>query len=528
MGGVHGLAALTAAARALRPRTPPAHGHTRRVNTVVEVESGALRGVRRGGVLTWRGIPFAEPPVGGLRWRAPRPAPSWSGVRDADDFRNAAVQHPKNTPVGLRKYQPTSEDCLTLNVVAPADAAAGAAAPRPVMVFIHGGAYLMGSSATPLYYGNSLAERGDVVFVSINYRLGALGYLDLTEFSTDERPIDGNLGLRDQVAALQWVQRNIAAFGGDPNCVTVFGESAGGNAVTTLLATPAARGLFHRAIAQSSAPGLTTDLDLARARSRVFLEMLGGASQLETDAMLVSRAGHRMMRRMEREQPGVVPYGPVVDGDFLPEDPLAAIAAGRGARVPLIIGTNRDEGTMFTRSGELAEPPVDVMARVLGGTPEEVAGIGAAYPGFPGRTAWRRLFGDHEFWAPSVPIAEAHSRFAPTFMYRYDYVPTAFRLARVGATHATELLSVFGAFSGRAGVLAAGDRRTARSVETLVQDHWLAFARTGEPGPSWPAYDGASRRTRILAAQPRVEDDPDGARRRAWESSGTRGTAAPR
>ncbi|KXO97995.1 carboxylesterase/lipase family protein [Tsukamurella pseudospumae] len=494
------------------------------MNTVVETESGAVRGVARGAVLAWRGIPFAAPPVGELRWRAPQPAPSWSGVRDADDFRNAAVQHPKSTPVGLGKYQPVDEDALTLNVVAPAEPSA---TPRPVMVFIHGGAYLMGSSGTPLYYGNSLVERGDVVFVSINYRLGALGYLDLTEFSTERRPIDGNLGLRDQVAALEWVQRNIAAFGGDPDNVTVFGESAGGNAVTTLLATPAAHGLFHRAIAESSAPGLTTDLQTARSRGRLFLELLGGAAQLGTDAMLVSRAGHHTMRRLEKEQPGVVPYGPVVDGDFLPEDPTLAIAAGRGARVPLIIGTNRDEGTMFTRSGQLAEPSVDVMARTLNAAPDQIAAIGMAYPGFPGKAAWQRLFGDHEFWAPSVPIAEGHSAHAPTFMYRYDYVPTALRAAGLGASHASELLAVFGVFAGKGRVLALGDRRTAARVTTEVQRDWIAFARTGRPFSDWPQYDGAARRTRIIAAQSRVEDDPDATQRRAWAASGLPGTALP-
>ncbi|GIZ96565.1 carboxylic ester hydrolase [Tsukamurella sp. TY48] len=494
------------------------------MNTVVETESGAVRGVLRGGVLSWRGIPFAAPPVGALRWRAPRPAPSWSGVREADDFRNAAIQHPKQTPVGLREFQPVDEDCLTLNVVTPA---APAAAPRPVMVFIHGGAYLMGSSGTPLYLGNSLAERGDTVFVSINYRLAALGCLDLTEFSTAERPIDGNLALRDQVAALQWVQRTIAAFGGDPGNVTVFGESAGANAVTTLLATPAAHGLFHRAIAQSSAPLLTVDRELARSRGRAFVDLLGGPSRLGTDATTLSRTAHRLVRESERQQPGVVPFGPVIDGDYLPEDPLAAIAAGRGARVPLIIGTNRDEGTMFTRSGDLAKPDEETMARAIESTVEQLRAVGAAYAGFPGRAAWRRLFGDQIFWAPSVPIAQAHSRFAPTFMYRYDYVPTAMRLARLGATHATELLAVFGAYSGRAGVLAVGDRATARRIETQVQDHWLSFARSGRPGAAWPAYDAAARRTMVFAPTSRIEDDPDGARRRAWEASGLRGTTVP-
>ncbi|NMD56975.1 MULTISPECIES: carboxylesterase/lipase family protein [Tsukamurella] len=491
-------------------------------DTVVETESGAVRGVRRGRVRSWRGIPFAAPPVGALRWRAPQPVAAWSGVRAADDFRNAAVQHPRSTPVGFRRYQPVDEDCLTLNVVAPT---ASGGAPRPVMVFIHGGAYLMGSSGTPLYLGNSLVERGDVVFVSINYRLAALGCLDLTEFSTADRPIDGNLALRDQVAALEWVQRNIATFGGDPGNVTIFGESAGGNAVTTLLATPAARGLFHRAIAQSSAPTLTVDRDLARSRGRAFVDLLGGSAQLGTDATTISRTAHRLVRSLEQDEPGVVPFGPTVDGDFLPEDPLAAIAGGRGAPVPLIIGTNRDEGTLFTRKGDLAKPSEETMLRALGATADQLSGLRAVYPDL--RAAWPTLLGDQWFWAPSVPIAEAHSRFAPTFMYRYDYAPTALRLLRFGATHASELLAVFGVFSGRLGLVATGERAAARRVETQVQDHWLAFARTGRPLSTWPAYDGAARSTLVIGTRTTVEDDPDGARRRAWAASGLPGTAVP-
>lgn len=489
----------------------------------VQIETGQLRGVVVGRTHTWRGIPYAAPPVDGLRWRAPAPAAAWPGVRDGADFRSAAPQNPRYTLIGFRKYQPTGEDCLTLNVVTPVKPAAR---PRPVMVFIHGGAYLLGSSATPLYLGHSLAERGDVVFVSINYRLGALGYLDLTEFSTPAQPIESNLGLRDQLAALAWVQRNIAAFGGDPTNVTVFGESAGGNAVTTLLATPAARGLFHRAIAQSSAPGLTVPAATARGWARTYLRLLGGSEALwSADTRTIGRAGGRLLRELERQQPGLVPYGPVVDGELLPADPAEAIAAGDGIRVPLIIGTNRDEGTLFSRFGPLAAPTPEVMARVIAASPEQLRALGSAYPGFPAKPAWRRILGDQIFWAPSLRIAEAHSRHAPTYAYRYDYAPTAFRLAGLGSTHAGELMAVFGTFPGPAGVLAAGDRSSAIRVTNEVQRDWITFARTGRPASPWPRFDGAERRTRIIGAHSRVESDPHARARRAWEASGLPGSA---
>ena len=191
-------------------------------NTRVTTSDGVVQGKPVGDLLTWRGIPYAAPPVGPLRLRAPAPVEPWQGVRDATEWGNASVQHKKGTMLSPGKYQPSSEDCLTLNVLAPSRPSS---TPRPVMVFIHGGAYTLGTSATPLYGGGSLVRRSledseGIVYVSLNYRLGVLGYLDLSQFSTEARQFDANLGLRDQVAALEWVQRNIAQFGGDPENVT--------------------------------------------------------------------------------------------------------------------------------------------------------------------------------------------------------------------------------------------------------------------------------------------------------------------
>src|SRR6201993_4306791 len=215
------------------------HERTIRAHTA----SGTVEGFTRDGVNRWRSIPYARPPVGRLRFRAPQPAQPWSGVRHCHGFTNCAPQQRRYTMLGVGKYQPMSEDCLTLNVVAPES---GGAEPLPVMVFIHGGGYILGSSATPLYDGAALARRGSV-YVSVNYRLGVLGCMDLPSLSTREHPIDDNLFLRDLVLALQWVRDNIAAFGGDPGNVTIFGESGGGAKVSVLMAMPGAHGLFHKA-----------------------------------------------------------------------------------------------------------------------------------------------------------------------------------------------------------------------------------------------------------------------------------------
>ncbi|AYF73035.1 carboxylesterase/lipase family protein [Nocardia yunnanensis] len=521
--------------------------------TDITTADGVVRGIRGRRVSRWRSIPFAAPPVGEFRFRAPRPVQPWSGVRDATDFGYAAVQHRDGARIGPRQQQPTGEDCLTLNVVAPNDPAA---APRPVMVFIHGGGYVIGTSALRLYSGARLALRGDVIVVSINYRLGVFGYVDFGEYSTPDRPFDANLGLRDQVAALEWVRRNIGAFGGDPNNVTIFGESAGAHAVLSLMCTPAAAGLFHRGIAQSA----PADWGPTRAEARLFarrcLDELGvdpgdAARALRTaGANDLRRAADRAISKVMREQPGLFPVAPVVDGDYLPAPIITAFTEGTAHRLPLIIGTNRDEATLFVRFDDTLPTTPDRIRWVLGHVDQAVhesgeasTGLGqmmptsarelhetladpgvesrvaAAYPGFPGKRAAVRMGGDFTFWRPSVRVMEAHSRYAPTYAYRYDFAPRAIQLAGFGATHALDLVPVFGAVDsvvGRA-MTAAGGHRAFREVSHQFQDNWLSFARTGTPLPNWPAYTEERRATLILDAPTRVENDPDRAKRLAWQ-----------
>ncbi|WP_280301572.1 carboxylesterase/lipase family protein [Nocardia neocaledoniensis] len=491
------------------------------VSTEIVTADGVVRGRAGRRVIRWRAVPYAAPPVGDLRFRAPQPVTPWTGVRSATEFGTAAVQHPSGARTGARTWQPTGEDCLTLNVTAPAAPSAG---PRPVMVFIHGGGYLIGAAS--MYSGARLAARGDVIVVSVTYRLGALGYVDFSEFSTPERPFESNLGLRDQVAALEWVQRNIAAFGGDPGNVTVFGESAGAHAVVTLLATPAAKGLFHRAIAQSAPADWTAGPDEARRFARACLERLGadpadGAQALRTaKASDLCRAADRALGRALRELPGSFPYSPVVDGDFLPEAPMEVIAAGRAHPVPLIIGTNRDEATLFQRFAKSVPHTPEQLSVAFGrcdpGVEQRVI---RAYPGYPSARTAVRIGGDFMFWRPTLAVLDGHSRCAPTYAYRFDFAPRAVRLAGFGATHALELLPLFGWVDsplGRA-MTAAGGRGAFRSVQDQVQENWLSFARTGSPLPSWPPYTVERRATRIIDVPPRVLIDPDAAQRQAWQ-----------
>jgi para-nitrobenzyl esterase len=502
------------------------HERTVRARTT----TGTVEGFTRDGVNRWRSIPYARAPLGPLRFRAPQPAQPWSGVRHCHGFTNCAPQQRMYTVLGLSgfggKYQPMSEDCLTLNVVTPE---AAAAEPLPVMVFIHGGGYILGSSATPLYDGAALSRRG-CVYVSVNYRLGALGCLDLSSLSSPDIAIDSNLYLRDLVLALHWVRDNIAAFGGDPANVTIFGESAGACITATLLAVPAAEGLFARAISESPASGLVRSKDIAAEFATRFAQLLGaGAHDAAHDAaqalMRASAAQlvetqHRLIDQGMEERLGAFPIGPVIGDDILPLDPVQAMRDGRAHRVPLIVGTNAEEGRLFTRFLKMLPTNRSMIEELLADTePAARERITSAYPDYPAPSACIQLGGDFAFASAAWQIAEAHGTHAPTYLYRYDYAPRTLRWSGLGATHGTELLAVFDIYRTRFGALltAAADRRAALRVSNQMQRRWRSFSRTGSPGEDWPAYTPAGRAVMVFDTKSHVEFDPHPQRRMAWD-----------
>lgn len=506
------------------------------MDTTVTIADGPVKGRRgrggRKGTIAWKGIPFAAPPVGERRWRAPEPVVQWPGVLDCGEYGNAPVQEKLFTARSGGRFQPRSEDCLTLNVFMPETVSV---TPRPVMVFNYGGAYILGSTSTPIYDGAYLARSRDVIVVTVNYRVGPLGFLDLSDYSTPERQYDSNLGVRDMIAGLEWVQRNIAAFGGDPDRVTVFGESAGGSAALTLLSTPAAAGLFAGAISQSPAPDLVVDKANARIFADEFVRLLidptrrSGADRIDppldpaevarvvdgASGMDLVRAGNRLLgfaRSAALSDP--MPFAPTIDGDYLPQRPTDAARDGNTHRVPLMIGHNKDEGELFARFWNILP---DAKSSLLGvDDPEVVAELETLYPG---RRDTVRLAADATFWIPTQLFAGYHSRHSPTYVYRYDYAPAALNAAGIGATHATELFAVFGIYRDPigAGLAAAGSWASSGRITATVQSHWSWFARKGVPSPSWPPYTLDDRRVMILDDPAYVVTDPHGLRRRAWE-----------
>ncbi|WP_350348513.1 carboxylesterase/lipase family protein [Agromyces sp. G08B096] len=502
---------------------------------VAETSAGAVRGLRRDGVRVWRGIPYADSTAGPHRFRGPRPAPAWPGIRDASRFGPVAPQLRRGQFIGAAAHLPRSEDCLSVNVVAP-DGAPPANG-WPVMVFLHGGGYSVGSSGEYPRQGERLARRHGIVYVSCNYRLGALGWLDLRAYSTPGHPIEANLGLRDQVAALEWVRREIRGFGGDPERVTLFGESAGGNSVTTLLTVPAAEGLFARAIAQSAPANAVYATDVAQGWAGEYVRLLSRIvddddldSESRSDAAAMLRSAHPMQLaeattaltiRTPDEQPGTIALAPVIDGEFLPMRPLDAFRDGVAHRVPLIIGTNDREGSLFEGRIDILPTTKPRIRAIFANTGKRARKeIKRQYPGLPARRPAADFAGDFTFWFPSVKVAERHSRFAPTWCYRFDAAPRTARLLGLDATHGLELFALFEKFDTPVGVglTLLGGRRMFRTVGRRMQAHWAALAATGEPGPGWPRYDELDRRTLVFDRSDRVEPDPRRGRRLAWQA----------
>ncbi|MBL0215357.1 MAG: carboxylesterase/lipase family protein [Myxococcales bacterium] len=494
---------------------------------VVETRAGTVRGELRPGpdpalppVSIWKGIPYAEPPVGELRFAPPRPPRPWTGERDATRFGAVAVQ--SRDPAiammsGVTEKIASGEDCLTLNVFSPgADGER-----RPVVVWIHGGAFIMGSGSTPLYHGTSFASRHDLVVVTLNYRLGLLGLLYLGDLAPGHE--EGNYALLDQIAALTWVRDNIEAFGGDPGQVTIMGESAGAVSIGMLLAMPAARGLFHRAILQSGAAGLSPPSrdDATRAARGVLAELGATVAQLAevpVDRLLEVQA------RMGREG-GLIAFSPYIDGVTIPRSPLDVMREATTAEIPLLLGSNRDEWTLFELfMGERTVTPFKPVLRDHLGEATIERMFALYREERPGRTdaqAWIELIGDVAFRIPLIRLAEARSAHQRgVFMYRFDWASPAFG-NRLGAAHALELPFVWNRLDlPLAQVLLAEDVGPAQPLATQLHATWAAFIKSGDPNgaglPAWPAYDLPRRATMILDRACTVVDDPGGATRAMW------------
>ena len=479
-----------------------AHGQIQ----TVRVTGGELRGVVKDGIASFKGIPFAAPPVGDLRWRAPQPAPPWTGVKTADSFAPGPMQAALGA-VLMGGSMNFSEDCLYLNVWTPAKAPGEK---LPVMVWIYGGGFVGGMTSASLYDGAKLARKG-VVLVSIAYRLGAFGFLAHPELSRESGHGSGCYGIQDQVAALRWVRDNIAPFGGDPARVTIFGESAGGISVSMLAVVPAAKGLFHRAISESGGslaplkyanePGLSVPpLKVAEETGRQFLAKLG-ASDLKAARALDAKT-------IQNAVAGMGTFWPVADGETISGDESDLFEAGKFNDTPVLIGSNSDEGAMFVWN----RPTPDGFEKQVRESPGPATeGILKAYPHATGAEAFKAtkdLLRDGLFGWPAWTWAKFETRKGrhPAFVYYFDQHGP---LASDGASHAAEIGYVFGNLGGWTGAPKPEDLK----LSAIMSSYWVNFAATGDPNgpglPLWPAFSETDNHTMFFDQSPSARPLPN-------------------
>jgi len=496
---------------------------------VAKTKFGRVQGETVGGVMRFAGIPFADRIDGAGRFRPPRPPKPWSGIRAATGWAPPIPQvadDAEKADSGYFRFMfgesyptPASEDGLFLNLWTPS---LDRAAKRPVMVWLHGGAFIAGAPSRPRDDGASLALNGGVVYVAPNHRLGALGYLYLDEL-TDWGISSANVGMLDIVASLEWIAENIEAFGGDPGNVTVFGESGGAFKTATLLAMPKARGLFHRAICQAGAyaTGFTSALsrDEATELSREFLARLGVSA---TPGKLAGLPVEQLLSVQSAVSTWALSWRPVVDGEVLPESPELAAEGGSTVKVPLLLGTSLHEADVLGKyGGVFAARTPDELVPVIG---ERARGLFESYRAARGEREpndiANAILSDWFFRIPSILFAETYgAKGAPVYLYLFTWKHPL--KPEVRATHGSEGPFIFGTLD------ATGQTRDAPGAERLsraMQEAWVAFARTGDPNhagiPRWHAYSAERRATMVFDDTVREVEDPYGQERMAWGEGG--------
>jgi len=463
-------------------------------NSVVTLDTGVIRGMSSGpaeSVRAFKGIPFAAPPVGDRRWRPPHPVASWGGERAADQFGPRCTQSGRPALGSGLPIQPRSEDCLYLNVWTSAEPDER----RPVMVWIHGGALTTGAGSVASYDGTNLARRG-VVLVTINYRLGPFGYLAHPLLSAEsDHNASGNYGVLDQIEALKWVQRNIARFGGDPDRVTIFGESAGSWSVQTLVASPLTDGLFHRAIGQSggvlASYGATPDLHTLEAEGERFASALVGAAGPVTLAAMRAASAVEVLETLRGSENRARPR-PAVDGWVLPDTVRTIFESGRQNRVPVMVGWNSDEGSLAVQNAPADVAAYEAWARETYG--DQVGSFFEAYSAATAaeaRAEFLASYGDGNFgWEMREWARLTRTVGQPAFLYHFSRMPPD---TQTGVYHAAEIRYVFGNLHAPG----AGHPYALLDdwVSDLMASYWVAFATTGNPNvadtPLWLAYTRA-------------------------------------
>jgi para-nitrobenzyl esterase len=509
------------------------------MDAIATTSYGRLEGVDQGRSLAFKGVPYAHPPVGEMRFAGPIAPVPWDGVRQATAYAAAAPQVPNPALDQLLPApdEAQDEDCLYLNVWTPALDARR----RPVLFWIHGGGFTLGSGSSAMYDGTALVERGDVVVVTINYRLGTLGFLSLP--GGGGHVPRANFGMLDQLAALRWVRDEIVHFGGDPGNVTIFGESAGGMSVGALMGSRLSTGLFRRAIAQSGAGHNALSLDEAattaqrfRALTGVDLSDLAALRSLPTEKILDAQAAIEadLNDALRAGLPPRMPFQPVIDGYFLESLPVESVDRGVNPGTSLLVGSTGEESKLFTAMAPGPEPDAGQLAAAFAARLGERADSAAVQQTIDTYRRARSARGepathrelieavdtDFMFRIPADRLATAHAARQPdTYAYRFDWT-SPMADGALGACHALEIPFVFGNQRLPGLEEFAGSGPAVDRLAEQVMDAWLAFAREGNPSTealTWPPFDAKSRRTAVLDASCRIEERPREPERQCWE-----------
>ncbi len=490
---------------------------------VVETTFGKVRGRNVNGIRTFKGVPYGASTAGTNRFMPPRKPVAWSGTRDALDFGPSCPQLPGFKTPEIQMMQnlssnPSSDDCLVLNVWTPGTDGAK----RPVMFWLHGGGFQFGNGSQPFYDGANLARRGNVVTITINHRLGCLGFLHLADLGGPAFAKSGNVGLLDAVAALEWVRDNIERFGGDPRNVMIFGESGGGSKVSTLLGMPAAKGLFQRAAIESG-PALTAaSREAADRTTTAFLKILG-LDKTTLDRLQTLPTEHLI----EAQSMTRGAFGPVHDGDVIPENMFDPVATRISEDVPLLIGSNKDEGTFLLQSDAelftMNEAGLKTRVRNAVGSDDAATRVLDIYrkthPNARPTDYWVQIYTDRSMRMRSITLAERKAALnkAPVYMYFFAWDTVGFG-GKYKALHMAEIPFVFDNIANAEAM--THTLPEAQALANKMSDAWIAFARTGKPAakdlPEWTTYSAEHRATMLLDNNPRLENDPARELRLFW------------
>lgn len=484
------------------------------MNVTVKTKFGALCGERKEGFVQFLGVPFAKPPVGELRFRKPQPMEAWEGVREAKEYADYCFQPGKAETIATNVTG--SEDCLYLNIFTPdCDTKK-----RPVLIWIHGGAYLTGAGSSAAKRGGKMCIHSDIVVVSIQYRLGAFGCVDFASLAGAKGKFDTNCGTWDQVAAVNWVIENIAEFGGDPECITLLGESAGACSVLTLMTTPYLKGKIKRVMLDSPAPFLMNSKENGYIAAKDVAKRLGIAEEeaykiADLSAEELTTAVNESEYAFVNHHPYLLPTAPVIDGDLIPELPFDAVMHGAADGLEMLIGTTKDEGSIFATGDEKGIFPgtIEQMDKFFADHPEaDRKAIADLYPDYPSKKAFQEIGKEVFFHLPSLEIAYHMAKHGKVYLHHFEYAFPVFKLLGAGSVHCTNsalisgeklngIYKIYGMFSGKKG----------KTVSDRIHHYWCNFIATGDPNgdgePHWPEC-GEEKCTLVIDTKCHVEKAP--------------------